>query len=471
MNPIVVSKRTTVQDLKSKIFFPSQNNLKISGTKLQVAQRVVDFISNSRPTTNEHTDDHNIVIPDTSTCNVPKITELNSGWTSKTDNLPRTRINDVENYLLHSSHKTEDSNKMKCYRQYIRGLNFFKEGYIHKVMINQISDDSDLCYVRSKCHPSMKSGIYEQWILILGEGCTHVAGLLFALEGQPLTKNDEIPCTSQPCQWNQPSKRKRETKPVHEISFKKIKYDTDTTIGKKKSRKHVKFNIDHDDLNVAHFENVETSDHIVVASDKYINIIETVQNLEKESVNESNIISELSTCTQEIVAEVNDRTVGQHQNPMWLSARSGRITASNFHDVKTKKDSTKSDCLVSKFLCKSSGSVDKSALIWGRKQEPIAKKPLFLPSSLGQQNQTLTNPFQPHRLTTQVCICKRRTKRLKPVYVPISFSKPQTKVEIFSCPFCRTSTIPFSLVRRCDLNFTALLEQQTKLLGMTEHKI
>ncbi|KAJ8316647.1 hypothetical protein KUTeg_005800, partial [Tegillarca granosa] len=215
-------------------------------------------------------------------------------------------------------------------------------------------------------------------------------------------------------------------------------------LGKRKVGNISNINVE-DDLNVAHFENVETSDHIVVASDKYINIIETVQNLEKELVNESNIISELSTCTQEIVAEVNDRTVGQHQNPMWLSARSGRITAFNFHDVKTKKDSTKSDCLVSKFLCKSSGSVDKSALIWGRKQEPIAKK-------LGQQNQTLTNPFQPHRLTTQVCICKRRTKRLKPVYVPISFSKPQTKVEIFSCPFCRTSTIPSSLVRRSALH-------------------
>ncbi|KAJ8307589.1 hypothetical protein KUTeg_014854, partial [Tegillarca granosa] len=123
---------------------------------------------------------------------------------------------------------------------------------------------------------------------------------------------------------------------------------------------------------------------------------------------------------------------------MWLSARSGRITAFNFHDVKTKKDSTKSDCLVSKFLCKSSGSVDKSALIWGRKQEPIAKK--------------FDKPFWDALLQKLKDFYKNEVMPRKPVYVPISFSKPQTKVEIFSCPFCRTSTIPSSLVRRSALH-------------------
>uniref|UniRef100_A0A8W8KYV8 SWIM-type domain-containing protein n=1 Tax=Magallana gigas TaxID=29159 RepID=A0A8W8KYV8_MAGGI len=112
---------------------------------------------------------------------------------------------------------------MQCYRQYIRGLNFYKEGYIHKIMINEISDTCQMCYIRSKCYPSMHKGVYEQWLLVskeepfqvvkanctcpagCGEGCTHIAGLLFALEGRPsIDELEDMPCTSKPCQWNQP---------------------------------------------------------------------------------------------------------------------------------------------------------------------------------------------------------------------------------------------------------------------------
>ena len=80
--------------------------------------------------------------------------------------LGRSYLKDIENHLLHSSHRTENSGKMQCYRQNIRGLNFYEECYIHKIMYNSISDDSELCYVRSKCYPSMKKGVYEQWLLL-----------------------------------------------------------------------------------------------------------------------------------------------------------------------------------------------------------------------------------------------------------------------------------------------------------------
>ncbi|KAL3837282.1 hypothetical protein ACJMK2_022649, partial [Sinanodonta woodiana] len=92
----------------------------------------------------------------------PAVNELQCVWTSKIDGRPH--IKDIDNYLLHSSHITEDSGKMQCYRKYIGGLNFYKEGYIHKVMCNAISDESARCYVRSKCYPSMKKGVYKQWL-------------------------------------------------------------------------------------------------------------------------------------------------------------------------------------------------------------------------------------------------------------------------------------------------------------------
>jgi hypothetical protein len=38
---------------------------------------------------------------------------------------------DVETYLLKS--RSDDNEKMSCYRQFIRGFNFYKENYIHDI--------------------------------------------------------------------------------------------------------------------------------------------------------------------------------------------------------------------------------------------------------------------------------------------------------------------------------------------------
>lgn len=38
---------------------------------------------------------------------------------------------DVETYLLKSW--SDDNEKMSCYRQFIRGFNFYKENYIHDI--------------------------------------------------------------------------------------------------------------------------------------------------------------------------------------------------------------------------------------------------------------------------------------------------------------------------------------------------
>lgn len=77
------------------------------------------------------------------------------------------------------------------------------------------------------------------WIYSLGEGCTHVAGLLFALEGRPVTE-DDVPCTSKPCEWNRPSKKKKDTKPVQDMSFKKISLPGENV----KKKKTMNYNVE-----------------------------------------------------------------------------------------------------------------------------------------------------------------------------------------------------------------------------------
>lgn len=55
-------------------------------------------------------------------------------------------------------------------------------------------------------------------------------------------------------------------------------------------------------------------------------------------MSQSDFLTFISTCSQEIVDEIEVRTKGQHNNPLWMSARAARITASNFHEIKTKKN-------------------------------------------------------------------------------------------------------------------------------------
>jgi hypothetical protein len=84
-------------------------------------------------------------------------------------------LSHVEDYLLHSTHRTKDREKIQCYRQFIRGFNFHKENYIHNIMVNLIDDMSKFCYVRSKCYPSMKQEPYTQWLLITKDKPFHIA--------------------------------------------------------------------------------------------------------------------------------------------------------------------------------------------------------------------------------------------------------------------------------------------------------
>jgi hypothetical protein len=62
---------------------------------------------------------------------VPLISELNTGWSSKENIFSQISHQDVETYLLKC--RSDDNEKMSCYRQFIRGFNFYEENYIHDI--------------------------------------------------------------------------------------------------------------------------------------------------------------------------------------------------------------------------------------------------------------------------------------------------------------------------------------------------
>ena len=235
-----------------------------------------------------------------------------------------------------------------------------------------------------------------------GEGCTHIAGLLFALEGRP--PSDELEdeaCTSKPCQWNQPNKKKKHSRPVNEINFKRVRYEDSLKV---KEKKTAKYNVDsilfrdtlcaklgnnsraalfdilppaedhhcdvQSDLNISNFEEVEKTKQIVYKSDRYIDLLST---LKRENMSKPDFDHFLSLCTNEIIDEIESGTKGQHENPLCISARKNRITASLFHDVSTKMITTNSENIVKKVFGENK-SFDNNAVAWGRKHETFAKK-------------------------------------------------------------------------------------------------
>jgi hypothetical protein len=96
--------------------------------------------------------------------------------------------------------------------------------------------------------------------------------------------------------------------------------------------------------------------------------------IEYESLYPESFLDFVTNIHSSVAEELEFRTRGQAENTLWKAARKVRITASNFHDIKTRKPNTPATNLVKKIVNESEKDLILPALKWGRKMEPIAKK-------------------------------------------------------------------------------------------------
>ena len=102
---------------------------KISGNKNELALRAFNanqVIYGANSSIDDHVKCDKDSVEDRE---VPLVSELNTGWSSKENLFPQSSHKDVETYLLKS--RSDDNEKMSCNRQFIRAFNFYKENYIH----------------------------------------------------------------------------------------------------------------------------------------------------------------------------------------------------------------------------------------------------------------------------------------------------------------------------------------------------
>lgn len=165
-----LSSLTTVEEnlnfRKEEISYRKSENLNTSSSKQEFARRAFEHIQ-SQYSVDQAVNNANEYIMWGLFLYTVFFSKLTDGWPSNFSNKinPPATQKDIENYLIKRSRRACDCQKMACYRQYIQGHKFCKEKYIYKIMAIRIIDEHRFCYIRSKCHASIKKN-YTQWVFV-----------------------------------------------------------------------------------------------------------------------------------------------------------------------------------------------------------------------------------------------------------------------------------------------------------------
>ena len=164
------------------------------------------------------------------------------GFTEDLSILPFISFGTLWRYMIEES---DAKKQLSTAKPLVKGYNFFKSGHVLTIKCREYDGQF---YVKSKVLPSMKKSVVYNCYIVLDKGgkvmtaydgcpagidgrCNHVTSTLFALEEffkQSKEFNNTSPslqpslsCTSKPCAWNIPRKRKVENQPVACVKFRK----------------------------------------------------------------------------------------------------------------------------------------------------------------------------------------------------------------------------------------------------------
>lgn len=151
-----LSSLTTSEDILNfkkeeiKSYLKSENS-KTSGSKQELARTAFEHNQSQHNQTVNNASETPTDASYGDCSSIPSFSELTDVWSSNFSekiNPPVTQ-KDIENYLIKSSNRTCDRQKMACYRQYIQGHKFCKEIFILKIMANKITDEHRFCEKRN----------------------------------------------------------------------------------------------------------------------------------------------------------------------------------------------------------------------------------------------------------------------------------------------------------------------------------
>ena len=148
--------------------------------------------------------------------------------------LPNIQYPDIYNFLIETP-SAYTREHLKAYKS-LDAYKYFLTGLVGEVSTHSVDDSGEKIVVRAKVRhsQSMKAAPLLPWIAAnkngtvlcshctcmagLGEACSHIAAILFAIETYNRLSNNDA-CTSQLCAWLPPTLQNVHFAPIAEIDF------------------------------------------------------------------------------------------------------------------------------------------------------------------------------------------------------------------------------------------------------------
>jgi hypothetical protein len=292
-------------------------------------------------------------------------------------------------------------------------FSFVVSGHVKTVEYHPVDPDVPYCALRAEVIPSQRitEKPHKPWAYVnkttaevlcghctcmagLGEVCSHVAALLFKVEiGVKLGLNSTA-STSTACKWNNAFRKEIEPMDLKDIqrhiSGLRVKQiESNSSSGKeelpplssleslKKVCPNAVFFLSVPPLDPDETETCSDNHDPEVGLQLLRNLYEPgIDAFEMDFQKKCEEIWEVykKECTQELIDGLEAKTRLQSQCSLWLEHRKGRISASKFHDVVVRRDSTNPKNLVLRIIGNKSYDLSsKSEVKWGLNNEEKAR--------------------------------------------------------------------------------------------------
>ncbi|XP_052254844.1 uncharacterized protein LOC127860420 [Dreissena polymorpha] len=198
-----------------------------------------------------------------------------------------------------------------------------------------------------------------------GEACSHVAALLFKVEAAVKLDLTNPSKTSAACVWNRYYREKVAAEPLSEMNFSQPKHGK---VPKRKARTAPDTDSDDDfddEAALRALKRLCPNACVLTKDDSDTDTASDDEDMPPLLIREHSISGQLTedalaaecraflrdfTVTPTQASNLEKMTRNQSESGLWKRQRLGRITASNAHDVKTRKEGTKSDALMKRIM-------------------------------------------------------------------------------------------------------------------------
>ena len=220
----------------------------------------------------------------------------------------------------------------------------------------------------------------------LGEACSHIAAVLFALEANTQVKKS-MSCTSLPCTWLPPSFQSVTYAPIAKINFKQKRKSSDPSLVKEEEMPEPT----EEELQTLYRDLAAAGKPTLLSlvpgySDEYVPLSEKgvlpkpltdLYNADYMDLAHPDLLVKCEeitvTVTSEEASNIEENTRGQSSSKLWFQQRAGRVTASQLKAATRTDVKEPSKSLIKSICYPESTQFGSKATTWGCAHEKDAR--------------------------------------------------------------------------------------------------